>query len=338
METTNIVILIVTIIVCGTLVWVFVSANRQKWSSTTYDKKKDEEKKEEEPKKAEKEIKKDAEKKTKESGKTSFAGKLVRIFVTLLFVGAIAMLGINLWQRASESASRPTGKTISNLSPEETMEMVLWVICKYESGCRQFESDGKTPLKNKGIPEEGVPPSSAFGKYQFLESHREPAKKLGFDLNTEAGQDGYARWLWQNDGRTKHWENNPKSYRWQTELMSFGYDPWGIVEGAVTAKPGEEFGREVTIHSGVYVGWSTDGGGIEIKNQLGKTARFDPEKGIVTENIPYPSTSVAFRSLGDKPVEVKLRFSRTPLVKMSSIERRDANSAAFFLPLTLAEK
>ncbi len=80
------------------------------------------------------------------------------------------------------------------------LEVARRVVCECESGCRQFEDDGKTPFMNRGIPDKGVPPSTAFGKYQFLESHRKKAEGLGFDLNTEKGQDEYFDYLYAKEG------------------------------------------------------------------------------------------------------------------------------------------
>ncbi|MFZ2763516.1 MAG: hypothetical protein WAX80_00545, partial [Minisyncoccia bacterium] len=105
-------------------------------------------------------------------------------------------------------------------------DLVLPIIADCESGdngkpgtARQFEADGVTPYKNR----EG---SSAFGKYQFLESHREPALALGYDLDTEQGQDDYSRHLYNGPGRTGPWEHDPRSVAcWEPKLLALGYTP-----------------------------------------------------------------------------------------------------------------
>lgn len=102
------------------------------------------------------------------------------------------------WGRnQSKSSKEIAGISLSQRVP---IEVARRVVCECESGCRQFEDDGKTPFKNRGIPDKGIPPSTAFGKYQFLEGHREIAKKLGFDLNTEDGQDQYFDYLYTKEG------------------------------------------------------------------------------------------------------------------------------------------
>src|SRR5690606_30259867 len=92
-------------------------------------------------------------------------------------------------------------------------EVVLPIIAQCESGGQQFEDDGVTPLRNR----EG---SSAFGKYQFLESHREIAMELGHDLDTEEGQDGYARHLYGVSG-TQDWEADLRSREcWEPQIAT----------------------------------------------------------------------------------------------------------------------
>lgn len=108
------------------------------------------------------------------------------------------------------------------------LEVARRVVCECESGCRQFEEDGKTPLKNKGIPSKGIKPSDAFGKHQFREMHREPASKLGFDLNTEEGQDRYFAYLYEKEdfGPWDHDEQFGGGRAcWGPKLMALGYSP-----------------------------------------------------------------------------------------------------------------
>lgn len=246
-------------------------------------------------------------------GAARFAGW---IFGIILLVGLIVHVSQNkdwcdkfddLFKQVASSFGQPGPSTVSpTMGGAAPMEVALAVICKHESGCRQKDSQGNI-IKNK----QG---SSAFGKYQFLESHREPAHKLGFDLNTEAGQDAYAEYLWKEGLRkgespTKHWEGDPKgSFRWQTELMSLGYNPWGEVEGALEA-PVDRWSEPVIIHPGIFINWGETDGKMKIKDQKGDEALYDP-KGGLTQNLPYPSKKIQFMSSEEKKVKVKLTFTK----------------------------
>ena len=73
---------------------------------------------------------------------------------------------------------------------------VLSSIAACESGRRQFEADGETPLRNrKG--------SSAIGMFQIMASyHREPALEMGLDIDTLEGNARYAVLLYEQQGTT----------------------------------------------------------------------------------------------------------------------------------------
>lgn len=201
------------------------------------------------------------------------------------------------------------------------LEVARRVVCECESGCRQFEEDGKTPLKNKGIPSKGIKPSDAFGKYQFREMHRKPALDLGFDLNTEEGQEGYFEYLYLREGFGP-WDHDEQygggRVCREPKLLALGLDPeftelYPKVE-MVTA-PTDKFSEGKKIRSGVYFDWGDSEGEFVVRDQKGALAVFRPSKGVI-ENLPHPSTVLYFRSLGDKPVMVKLRLDRKPLVRM----------------------
>ncbi|MDP3874986.1 MAG: hypothetical protein Q8Q22_00485, partial [bacterium] len=95
----------------------------------------------------------------------------------------------------------------------------LPIIAMCESGGRQFEADGITPLRNKER-------SSAIGKYQILTSfHEERAKGLGFDIRTEKGNEAYARYLYSESG-TLHWEADHRSRTcWEPKLIALDLSP-----------------------------------------------------------------------------------------------------------------
>lgn len=131
-----------------------------------------------------------------------------------------------------------------NTAPTQTqasvpLEVARQVICQCETNCQQFEKDkdgnfilddkgNKIPTRNKGIPSKGIKPSDAFGKYQFREMHRKPALDLGFDLNTEKGQDQYFAYLYAKEdfGPWDHDEQFDGGRAcWGPKLVALGYSP-----------------------------------------------------------------------------------------------------------------
>ncbi|MEK7669137.1 MAG: hypothetical protein AAB350_00900 [Patescibacteria group bacterium] len=184
---------------------------------------------------------------TKEDHPT--ASKIASILATMLILGLVT----TAWQSHQKSTTTTTslGKSSDTASYSNIpVDVAKRVVCECESGCQQFETDGKTPYKNRGIPKEKVPPSTAFGKYQFLEVHREPAKKLGYDLNTEEGQEKYFEYLYGKEGFGP-WDHDQKygggSACWGPKLLTLGYGDRGkktnVLLGAVDAPVG---------------GWSTE--------------------------------------------------------------------------------
>jgi hypothetical protein len=241
----------------------------------------------------------------------------------LIFFGFVTTITINYQKNGGSwfGGSSAPNKTpaVSSMSFDDApMEIALREICMCESGCRQFESDGKTPFKNRGIPQKGIKPSDAFGKYQFLESHREPAKKLGFELNTEAGQDGYARYRYSQT-RTKDWEYDEQygggRACWGPKLLALGYGKADSQAYTVELEaPVGEFGSQRSTEK-QFFDWGASTDAFIVRDQKGAIAVYNPSKGIM-QNLPYPSKMLEFKSLGDKPATVKLKLARVPLVKM----------------------
>lgn len=80
---------------------------------------------------------------------------------------------------------------------------VMIQIARCESTFRQFDSAGQV-LKN--------PTSSAKGAFQIMESlHKEPARKLGYDILTLEGNMAYARHLYEKQG-TRPWNASAKCW------------------------------------------------------------------------------------------------------------------------------
>jgi hypothetical protein len=235
-------------------------------------------------------------------------------------IGLLIFLGFVTTIHAEHKGDGGTGggsiisrTTIDNLSYGVPADIALRIIADCESGggepgkAHQFEADGKTPLKNK----EG---SSAIGKYQILASdHEERAKKMGFDIGTEAGNEAYAKVLFSESG-TKHWEADPRSKAcWQPKLASLGLGQGSVIL-AVEA-PAGKLSDEVTIPSGIYFDWGDSIDSFEVLDQKGSTAKYDPSSGV-RENLPYPSRTLWFRSLGEERAIAKLKLSKTPMAKM----------------------
>jgi hypothetical protein len=149
----------------------------------------------------------------------------VKWLVATPVVICLGFAGYYFWTRDNkQSLQRP----VVAQTTRAPLEVARRVVCECESGCRQFEEDGKTPLKNKGIPSKGIRPSDAFGKYQFREMHRKPALDLGFDLNTEEGQDRYFAYLYGKEDFGP-WDHDDQfgggRACWGPKLMALGYSP-----------------------------------------------------------------------------------------------------------------
>ena len=153
------------------------------------------------------------------TGGTSWKKKLLGWGLVALGIVLVLWASSALWTKL---ASRPSGGNGANRMTAGInqsgvpLDAAAFAISQCESGGRQFETDDKTPLKNR----EG---SSASGKYQFIEAHRKGAKDLGFNLDTEEGQDGYARYRLLRFG-LKDWQADPRSKTCiEEKLTSMGF-------------------------------------------------------------------------------------------------------------------
>jgi len=148
---------------------------------------------------------------TKKEPYAKFVSGGIGLLILMGFATTLYREHIDVWWTKKTQKNTQTKSLASSLTYRVPVEVAKKVICECESGCRQFEVDkdgkfitdtngNKIPYKNRGIPQKNIPPSSAFGKYQFLEVHREPAKKLDWDLNTEEGQEQYFEYLYGKEG------------------------------------------------------------------------------------------------------------------------------------------
>jgi len=235
----------------------------------------------------------------------------ISIMLSIILISAIN--DYNKKGGVGDTGSSIKGKTVANLSHNVPMGIALPIIADCESGggvfgaAHQFEADGITPLKNK----EG---SSAIGKYQILASHKDRAKKMGFDIETLEGNEGYARVLYQESG-TKHWEVDSRSKAcWEPKLASLGFDQGirgRVVSGTLVQveAPVGAFSKEIVVPLGFRVDWDESEDSFIIVNNRGLSAKYNKAEGIL-DDIPPPSQSIRFQSLGDKIATVKLRFKK----------------------------
>lgn len=208
------------------------------------------------------------------------------------------------------------------------LEVAKRVVCECETNCQQFEKnkdgnfvlDGegkKIPTRNKGIPSKGIPPSDAFGKYQFREMHRKPAFDLGFDLNTEEGQDRYFEYLYAKEdfGPWDHDEQFGGGRAcWGPKLVALGYNPDG--KGSGVPSPRIE---EVVAENGEWspvvnndrrfekVRWYPNKKeDCEIRADEDDTKVFGCDQVLDLNAVPK---TFSFRHKGKEPMTVEVRFT-----------------------------
>lgn len=201
------------------------------------------------------------------------------------------------------------------------------VVCECESNCQQFETDkdgnpvidtdgNKITLKNRGIPDKGVPPSGAFGKYQFLEIHREPALKLGFKLDTEEGQEGYFEYLYGKEG-FKPWDHDNQygggSACWGLKLAVLGYYKEDEIKlparlALVEAPASGEWGWVIkNPHlNNAYTTWPDAPTDCEVMPD-GDESNVHP---CLEANFSYPLKFFQFRSTNGKPIRFEVVVRR----------------------------
>lgn len=217
-----------------------------------------------------------------------------------------------------------SGEDLALLPPGE---IAMWAVGGCESGNRQFERDGITPLRNR--PRPGQKPSSAAGKYQFIKAHWKPALDLGFRLETEIGQDGYFLYRYRRYGFQdwmfdSQYGGGPAC--WGPKLTALGYNMGEILaaqrrisSGAsaqVEAKKDKTFdvpagtsSEEIPIPPGLVADWGGSEGSLLVSNSLGETAKYNKEEGIV-EDMYKPARYLKFQALGDKTAVVRLKFRK----------------------------
>ena len=129
------------------------------------------------------------------------------LLYSLPIVACSAIL-VGIWYISTIYA--PEAEEASQESILSQIPPVMRRIAQCESENRQFDADGDI-LTGEVNPAD-------IGKYQInMYYHLNRAEKLGFDIFTEEGNEGYAMYLFYNDG-TVHWEAS--EYCWLDEPKS----------------------------------------------------------------------------------------------------------------------
>src|SRR3989344_5574329 len=177
-------------------------------------------------------------------------------------------------------------------------EVALPIIAECESGGRQFDDEGNL-IRNLE--------SSAIGKYQIMASlHEEKARGMGLDSRTEAGNEAYAKFLYQESG-TQHWEADSRSRAcWEPKLAMFSRSRGGEVIYIV--KAGKEWTETYHFPPAMTVEWRAlnQKGRFAMRTQ-DATYTFTPEKSDVVAGVV---AEARFMALGESPENIRIRLYR----------------------------
>ena len=197
----------------------------------------------------------------------------------LVILGMAAGIGVIYWYLSQSNGVGPRIPFQTQVATRLPADVVLPIIAQCESGGRQFEDNGVTPLKNK----EG---SSGFGKYQFLESHRETATAMGFDLDTESGQDDYARIVLADPAQgLKPWEKS--RWCWEKDLLARGYLQYASLSNIT---------RKVTVGRE----WTEP-----IRFPMGRRVDWMPESAVTYEIMTADEKTITFPAVTQAPIKVE---------------------------------
>jgi hypothetical protein len=257
--------------------------------------------------------------------------KLIVVTGVILYVGLALLWGVFSAYHYSfpvnESATQSNTNKVSSGPLTANFSDAPWevagpIVCGWESGngtpgsARQFGEDGK-PLRNPTNP-------AVVGACQINTGDPANAKIIADNhwdvVNSEADNWAMAKHLHGLYG-LRPWRASQE--HWGPQLVALGFG--GGTEQVAYAKtkipipveaPVGRFGEAIKINKGVYFSWEDSKDAFVVQDQNGSIARYDPANGITKENLPYPSSWISFKSLGDKPAAVKLKLARYPLVSM----------------------
>jgi len=254
---------------------------------------------------------------TKKESYAKFVAGGIAFLILMGFATEIAgNKKINTTTASLNKASGTSSPSFTNIP----VDVAKQVVCECESNCQQFESDGKTPFKNRGIPDKGVPPSSAFGKYQFLEVHRKIALGLNpsLDLNTEEGQEKYFEYLYGKEG-FKPWDHDNQygggSACWGPKLVARGYGVGEskqiIAQTRVVIAPVNEWSEVINLPTNGEDGGKTSLSGLGKKYTVQWNGEIEEElpraEGTEPKNPSRPF-SLRVKSREAEPIQVTVRF------------------------------
>ena len=168
-------------------------------------------------------------------------------------------------------------------------EVALPIIAECESGGRQFDDEGNL-IRNLE--------SSAIGKYQIMASlHEEKARGMGFDIRTEAGNEAYAKFLYQGSG-TLHWEADSRSRAcWEPKLMARA----GLSSARTytfAANVGREWTDLIPVHTTQRADWMPESAvTYQLMTADGKIFTFPAAPQAPIEVSSYLSPGFRFRTV-----------------------------------------
>lgn len=123
------------------------------------------------------------------------------IKIGLITFGVLVLIGIAY----IGSFLFPQVKEVEAIKEVEAKAPIMDRIAKCESGGKQLDTNGQVLMRsntNKSVD---------VGKFQINSVHFAEATKLGFDLTTESGNEGYANYLYKNRG-TGDWSSSAKCW------------------------------------------------------------------------------------------------------------------------------
>ncbi len=127
------------------------------------------------------------------------------IFSVGVLMGIGAAVGMAVASTRTTEAQVVTREVPVLVTAEASIAPVLARIAKCESGSSQFkEGQVLIHVNSNGSYDQG--------KYQINSIHNAAAAKLGFNLATEEGNEGFANWMYLNLG-TGDWYSSEKCWK-----------------------------------------------------------------------------------------------------------------------------
>jgi len=225
-----------------------------------------------------------------------------------------------------EKAKKESGNSISSnfsLYDDVPSDIAFPIIAGEESGGKQFKEDEAGNImkdeNGKPIVLRGVENEHDIGYLQINEvvwadlikenpkidiyGSKEGNLELAEIIRSKKGYQPWYRSQSRWGPKLKRWKNGQHGQDTRG-LASIFPDLPEEMDAPVGAP-----GKPVLIPSGYHVDWSGSEGPFLVINDRGKSAKYGVE-GEIDEDIPPPSRTIQFQSLGDKVVKAKLKWRR----------------------------